>query len=194
MPTAPPFTRPSIRSLAVPLRRAVAALRSSGTGRLVDQAVQLGRRQMRKGGTASSLRETKPSPAPAAMQSTSNTRIRNRLSNGPSLSAKPDAMPTTTAASAVCDSRAGRDNQRRADIDQKLYAAAHVPGIDLHPAGAHLAQLQQHCRAFFLGHAREYQKAGGVRVARRNQHRMMGVSQSTHTCPLTASACAVFRQ
>jgi hypothetical protein len=42
--------------------------------------------------------------------------------------------------------------------------------------------------------AREYQKAGGVCVARRNQHRMMGVSQSTHTCPLTASACAVFRQ
>jgi hypothetical protein len=40
----------------------------------------------------------------------------------------------------------------------------------------------------------EYQKAGGVCVARRNQNRMMGVSQFTQTCPLTASACAVFRQ
>ncbi|MGC1350745.1 MAG: hypothetical protein WA858_13330, partial [Xanthobacteraceae bacterium] len=105
-----------------------------------------------------------------------------------SASVQPNSISTTRSPAQ------GADNQRRADIDQKLYAAAHVPGIDLHPAGAHLAQLQQHCRAFFLGHAREYQKAGGVRVVRRNQHRMMGVSQSTHTCPLTASACAVFRQ
>jgi hypothetical protein len=63
-----------------------------------------------------------------------------------SASVQPNSISTTRSPAQ------GDDNQRRADIDQKLYAAAHVPGIDLHPAGAHLAQLQQHCRAFFLGH------------------------------------------
>jgi hypothetical protein len=50
-------------------------------------------------------RDANPSTPPTAIQPASRTNRRNLAGSGPSLSAKPNSIPTITAASAACDSR-----------------------------------------------------------------------------------------
>jgi hypothetical protein len=80
----------------------------------------------------------------------------------------------------------GADDERHADIDQELHAAADVPGIDMKATSGHFADFLQRRSAALLGHVARISESPKCLPAIQRR-------EFTQTIPLTSSWQAAFR-